>query len=259
MAARLRTLQLGGLESLASLSSSPLLPSAYGLGRMMRFCSELSDLAKPTLGVDIGASATTLAVASADDLQLSVYRSLGMGASLSPALQQIRLEDITRWVPFEIPDSEVRDYLYQKSMFPAMLPMTPETLAIEQAMVRQILRSAVCADAGTLAGDGAVFRANFCQRRAAGPGAQPRPELADAAGWTAAGGGKCGYAGPAWTIPGIGSNCRFQHAASSPNYRIRRICEPGNGNLPDQRCKMGHNHSPAENHVRRWERYAGRR
>jgi hypothetical protein len=142
MAAKLRTLQLGGLESLASLSSSPLLPSAYGLGRMMRFCSELSDLAKATLGVDVGANSTTLAVASADDLQLGVYRNLGMGASLSPALQHIRLEDIARWVPFDVPDSDVRDYLYQKSMFPAMLPMTRETLSIEQAMVRQILRSA---------------------------------------------------------------------------------------------------------------------
>jgi hypothetical protein len=65
-----------------------------------------------------------------------------MGASLSPALQHIRLEDIARWVPFDIPDSMVRDYLYQKSLFPAMLPMTREALSIEQAMVRQILRSA---------------------------------------------------------------------------------------------------------------------
>ncbi|RPJ39663.1 MAG: hypothetical protein EHM21_15460, partial [Chloroflexi bacterium] len=37
---------------------------------------------------------------------------------------------------------DIRDYLYQKSLFPAMIPMTPETLAIEQAMARQILRFA---------------------------------------------------------------------------------------------------------------------
>ena len=140
--AKLRTLQIGGMEGMVSLSSSPLLPGAYALGRMMRFCSELSDLSKATLGVDIGANSTTLAAASADNLQLSVIRSLGMGASLSPALNHIRIDDIARWVPFDIPESTVRDYLYQKSMYPAMLPMTNETLAIEQAMARQILRSA---------------------------------------------------------------------------------------------------------------------
>lgn len=140
--AKLRTLQIGGMESIASLSSSPLLPSAYGLGRMMRFYSELSGLTKSTLGVDLGAGATTLAVASADNLQLSVSRSLGIGTSLSAALHHIRLDDIVRWVPFEIPDADVRDYLYQKAAYPAMIPMTNETLSIEQAMARQILRYA---------------------------------------------------------------------------------------------------------------------
>lgn len=140
--ARLHMLQIGGLDGITSLSSAPLLPSAYGLGRMMRFCSELSDLTKPTLGVDLGANSTTMAVASADNVQLNVFRSLGMGASLASALHHIRLEDIARWVPFDLPDSEVRDYLFQKSVYPAAVPMTNETLAIEQAMARQILRYA---------------------------------------------------------------------------------------------------------------------
>ena len=46
VSAKLRTLQLGGLEGLAKLSSAPFLPSAYALGRMMRFSSGLSDLIK---------------------------------------------------------------------------------------------------------------------------------------------------------------------------------------------------------------------
>jgi hypothetical protein len=140
--ARLRVMQVGGLESLSTLASAPVLPSAFALGRMMRFSSQLSDLPKSTLGVDLGSSAVTMAVATADELQLNVFRSLGMGASLHAALQQIRLEDITRWIPYDIPAGDVRDYLYQKSLFPAMVPMTRETLAIEQAMTRQILHLA---------------------------------------------------------------------------------------------------------------------
>jgi len=141
--AKLRTLQVGGLEGLASMSSTPVLPSAFALGRMMRFSSDLSDLSKSTLGIDLGSGAATLAIADLDNLHLNVFRELGMGSGLSSALKQIRLEDIARWVPYDIPDAEIRDYLYQKSLFPAMLPMTRETLALEQAMARQILRQAV--------------------------------------------------------------------------------------------------------------------
>lgn len=140
--ARLRALQVGGMDALAPLSSAPVLPSAFALGRMMRFSSELSDLSKPTLGVDVGAGATTLALASVDNLQLGVFRSLGASIGLVGALDQIRLEDITRWIPYDVPADEVRDYLHQKALFPAMIPMTRETLAIEQALVRQLLRHA---------------------------------------------------------------------------------------------------------------------
>jgi hypothetical protein len=140
--AKLRTLQLGGLDKLAAVASSTPLPSAFALGRMMRFSSEMSGLSKATLGVDLGSSATTLAVASAGNLQTSVVRSLGMGSSLLPALQQVRMDEVARWVPYEISEADVRDALYQKSMYPAALPLTPEALSIEQAMVRQILRTA---------------------------------------------------------------------------------------------------------------------
>ncbi len=143
MVAELRLSQLGGLNDLAALSSSTVLPSAYALGRIMRFSSELSDLSKATLGVDLGASATTMALATAGSLQSSVFRNLGMGGALYKSLQQVRIEDVARWVPFDLPHDEIQDYLYQKSMFPASLPMTPETLAVEQAMARQILRQAM--------------------------------------------------------------------------------------------------------------------
>ncbi|MBE0697867.1 MAG: glutamate mutase L [Anaerolineaceae bacterium] len=141
--AKLRTLQLGGLDKLASIASTTPLPSAYALGRMMRFSSELSGLSKSTIGIDLGSASTVLSVASAGNLQSSVTRSLGMGSSLYSTLQQTRIQDVVRWVPYNLSEAEIRDYLYQKSLFPAALPLTPESLAIEQAMARQILRVSV--------------------------------------------------------------------------------------------------------------------
>lgn len=142
IAARLQAKQIGGLKGLSSLASTPPIPSAFALGRIVRFSSELSGLSKATLGLDLGSAATSLVVAADGNLQTSIFRSLGMGLSLETALKQIRIEDVAQWIPYDIPQAEIRDHLYQKVHYPASLPLTPETLAIEQAMARQVLRTA---------------------------------------------------------------------------------------------------------------------
>lgn len=143
MSAKIRASQLTGLSGLTSLSSAPLQTSAFAMGRMMRFMSAMSNLGKPTLGVDLGASATTLAVGSRTGVQMSVDRSLGIGLSLQQALQASRQEDLLQWLADDTPAADARDYLYQKSLYPASLPLSPEALRIEHAMARQILRLAV--------------------------------------------------------------------------------------------------------------------
>lgn len=139
---KLRQRQLGGLEALSSLSSSTPLPSVFALGRVMRFSSEMSGLSKSTLGIDLGSASTTFIATSVSNVQTSLFRNLGIGSSLQSALRQVSIAEVVRWIPYDIPEAEVRDHLYQKSLFPSALPLTPEALAIEQSMVRQILRQA---------------------------------------------------------------------------------------------------------------------
>jgi hypothetical protein len=138
----LRAEQVGGLSALASVSSVPVIPNANAMGRLMRFLSQLYDPGKGVLGVDLGASSTVFAAATAGGLDLNVLQPLGMGSGLATLLQQCELNEITRWLPMDIPEGEVRDYLWQKTLYPGMLPMTTTTLAIEQAAARQILRMA---------------------------------------------------------------------------------------------------------------------
>jgi hypothetical protein len=142
-AARIRTRQVAGFEAYASLSSVPLTPSAYATGRMMRFLSEIFDHSKGIVGVDLGASSTVIAAGMAGSLQLNTYRPLGVGAGLAGLMQSSSLEDLARWVPFDMPESAIRDYLYEKIVRPGMLPMTQETLSIEHAAARLVLRIAM--------------------------------------------------------------------------------------------------------------------
>jgi hypothetical protein len=55
-------------------------------------------------------------------------------------MAQNNLRDITRWLYIDIPDEEVRAYVYNKAIYPASLPATAHDLAIEQALARQAIR-----------------------------------------------------------------------------------------------------------------------
>jgi len=142
MTIKQREKQLHGLGALASISSVPVMPGASAMARLVRFLSGLYDPVKGVLGVDMGSSATAFAAAVAGKLSLNVFNRLGMGSGLAGLLEQVPLSEITRWLPVDIADEEVRDYLWQKTLYPAMLPMTATALAIEEAAARQVLRLA---------------------------------------------------------------------------------------------------------------------
>jgi hypothetical protein len=142
MVASLRSQQMGGLAGLASISSVPVIPNSNAMGRLIRLFSGLNT-AKGVLGVDLGASSTTLAAGLGGNLSLNVLHPLGVGSGLTALLEQCELSEITRWLPVDLPDDEVRDYLWHKTLYPGTLPMNNNTLAIEAAAARQILRLAV--------------------------------------------------------------------------------------------------------------------
>ena len=144
---RIRAGQMGGVDQLNTWTGGTLLPTAAARGRIVRFLSEVYGAKKGILGVDIGASNATVAAGFGGSLTLGVYPQLGLGESLSGLLRFTSLEDIQRWIPLDISTETVRDYLYQKSLYPATLPAVIEDLAIEQALARQNLYLAMKAAA----------------------------------------------------------------------------------------------------------------
>ncbi len=134
---QIRCTQMLGVDELNAWSSGTLVPTAYAMARIIRFLSQ--DSSKGLLGVDVGAGHTTVAAGFNGNLTLGVYPQLGLGEALAGLLRYTSLEEIIKWLPLDIPAEAVRDYLYQKSLYPASLPATPEDLAIEQAVARQAL------------------------------------------------------------------------------------------------------------------------
>lgn len=143
MYCRVRSRQISGVRELREWSSGGLMPTSSAFGRLIRFLSKAYASTKGVLGVDLGASAATVAAGFAGDLILGVYPQFGLGRSLVDVLNYIPLPDITRWLTQNVPESYVLEYIANKSIYPASLPVTQEDLAVEQALARQLLNSAV--------------------------------------------------------------------------------------------------------------------
>lgn len=137
--------RVAGLTDLNLWSNNNLMPTANALGRVMRFLSKIvpSGERSGVLGVDVGASSTTVAASFDGDLRLRVFSGLGMGEGLAGVLSSGQMEDVVRWIPGEISPSYILDYIQNKIIHPGTLPVTPRDLYIEQALAREVLSMAV--------------------------------------------------------------------------------------------------------------------
>ena len=139
---KVREQQMPQLSDLRELSGGMILPSAYAQGRMIRFLSSYFASGNGVLSVDVGASAISIGASFDGDLHLNVFPQFGLGEPLAGLLRHTSLAEITRWIPLNISAEIVREYLYQKSLYPSAVPATPEELAIEQAILRHNLQLA---------------------------------------------------------------------------------------------------------------------
>ena len=139
-----RSRQIRGIQEVDLWTGNHLLPAATAFGRTIRFISkEYANTHKGVLGIDVGASATTVASAFSGDLRLSIHPGLGLGENLPEILNLCSLDDIMRWIAVDVSDKYVRDYIYNKALYPTSLPMTPDELATEQALACQAMLLAV--------------------------------------------------------------------------------------------------------------------
>ena len=139
----IRMRQLYGLQDYVGLAGKSPMLGAYAYERIVRFLSQAYDPAKGVLGVDIGASGTTVAGGIDGKISLYVARPLGMGEGMAGIQSEDSIREIINWMPVVVSEDYVRDYLYNKPLHPASVPATVDDLAIEQAVARHILRMAM--------------------------------------------------------------------------------------------------------------------
>ncbi|MFN2237053.1 MAG: glutamate mutase L [Anaerolineales bacterium] len=135
--------KIAGVQEIDRWSKGMLMPTATAFGRMIRFLSTLYDPAKGVLGFEISGAAATIASGFSGKLNMGVYPDLGLGVGLPGIMKHTKVEKIARWLSVDLNENDVLDYIYQKAANPASIPTTVEEMALEQALIREIMRISV--------------------------------------------------------------------------------------------------------------------
>jgi len=122
------------------VTSGAVLPTAQALGYVVQYLARLYAQPKGVLGVDLGGSTTTVIAATQDTLIPTIRSDLGLGQAITRVLELIDIEDILRWLPFEMTPTEARNRILNKALHPTTVPETRTDLLLEQAVAREVLR-----------------------------------------------------------------------------------------------------------------------
>ncbi len=148
-----RLAQTPGVETLMAWSRLSLLPASVSFGRVIEYLwhrrakeQELQKNPEPeagTLGVDVGAASITIAAAFEKQLYLSVHSHNGAAYGPLELVKEKGIEAILRWIPEEADPNEVMSFLYNRELRSWTVPQDTRELWIEQAVIREMLRTAI--------------------------------------------------------------------------------------------------------------------
>ncbi len=139
-----RQRQLKGVDLLSAWADGNVMPTAYAEGRMIRFLGQAYEKQREgVLGIEIGSSGAVVAAGFGDKGTLGVYPQFGLGENLPLLLQYTTLEEILRWTPLDVSTGVLRDYIFQKSLYPSSIAVTKEDQSLAQAVTRVALHLAV--------------------------------------------------------------------------------------------------------------------
>ena len=134
-----------GYRKLIDWTDAPIMPTPGAVGAIMQTVANQQKI--QVVGVDIGGATTDVFSVFKNregrpTFNRTVSANLGMSYSISNVLAEAGLENILRWVPFDIDHADLRNRIRNKTIRPTTIPQTLQELIVEQAIAREALRLA---------------------------------------------------------------------------------------------------------------------
>ena len=137
--------QAPGYKKLIDWTDAPIMPTPGAVGEIIQTVASQQDI--QVVGVDIGGATTDVfSVFKNRDAEAifnrTVSANLGMSYSVSNVLAEAGIDNVLRWVPFDIEVGDLRNRVKNKMIRPTTIPQTLQELVLEQAIAREALRLA---------------------------------------------------------------------------------------------------------------------
>jgi hypothetical protein len=144
--------QAPGYDKLMEWVHEPIMPTPHAMGEIVKTISEQDDI--DVLAVDIGGATTDIFSmfypAETKDspkkpervFNRTVSANLGMSYSICNVLLEAGIDNIMRWLPFDLDEAEIKNRLRNKMIRPTTIPQTREDLILEHCVAREALRLA---------------------------------------------------------------------------------------------------------------------
>ena len=130
--------QAPGYAEVNQRVTAPILPTPLAVGRSLQLLAKEHGV--NVMAMDIGGATTDVFSVFKGNFYRTVSANLGMSYSAMHVLAEAGIENIVRWLPENLSEEEVRDWLHNKMLRPTTLPVTAEALQVEQALAREALR-----------------------------------------------------------------------------------------------------------------------
>ena len=130
--------QAPGYKKLMTWTDAPIMPTPGAVGSLIEMIAAKENIA--VVGVDIGGATTDIFSVFQGQFNRTVSANLGMSYSICNVLAEATLENVLRWVPFEIDEKELTNRIGNKMIRPTTVPQSMDELKIEQAIAREALR-----------------------------------------------------------------------------------------------------------------------
>ena len=134
-----------GYRKLISWTDAPIMPTPGAVGAIMQTIAAQQNI--EVVGVDIGGATTDVFSVFKNQEDEAIFNrtvsaNLGMSYSISNVLAEAGMENVLRWVPFDIDVSDLGNRIKNKMIRPTTIPQALEELIIEGAIAREALRLA---------------------------------------------------------------------------------------------------------------------
>ena len=130
--------QAPGYKKLMKWTDAPIMPTPGAVGEIIKKIADAENIS--VVGVDIGGATTDVFSVFQRQFNRTVSANLGMSYSVCNVLAESGFDNVARWVPFDMDETELTNRIGNKMIRPTTIPQSLEALIIEQAIAREALR-----------------------------------------------------------------------------------------------------------------------